>query len=68
MLTSEKKMEQERFELTLAFHCAPALLGMKPADLISLPVKGEEDCGPAEFLFLGPFGSRYLNTGVEAQR
>ena len=49
MLTSEKKMEQERFELTLAFHCAPALLGMKPADLISLPVKGEETAALLNF-------------------
>ena len=30
------------FERTLAFHCAPALAGAKPADLISWPEGGEQ--------------------------
>ena len=39
MLTSEVRPAEARFELTLAFHCAPALAGIKPADLIALPLK-----------------------------
>ena len=30
MLTSEVRPAEARFELTLAFHCAPALAGIKP--------------------------------------
>ena len=42
MLTSEVRPAEARFELTLAFHCAPALAGIKPADLIALPGEGDE--------------------------
>ena len=42
MLTSEVRPTEARFELTLAFHCAPALAGIKPADLIALPGEGDE--------------------------
>ena len=42
MLTSEVQPAEARFELTLAFHCAPALAGIKPADLIALPGEGDE--------------------------
>ena len=42
MLTSEVRQAEARFELTLAFHCAPALAGIKPADLIALPGEGDE--------------------------
>ena len=43
MLTSEVRPAEARFELTLAFHCAPALAGIKPADLIALPGFREDD-------------------------
>ena len=39
MLTNEAV---KRFEYTLAFHCAPALAGIKPADLISWTGTREE--------------------------
>ena len=42
MLTSKVRPAEARFELTLAFHCAPALAGIKPADLIALPGEGDE--------------------------
>ena len=42
MLSSEVRPAEARFELTLAFHCAPALAGIKPADLIALPGEGDE--------------------------
>lgn len=35
MLTTARIPTEARFEQTLAFHCAPALAGIKPADLIS---------------------------------
>lgn len=34
--------QELQFERTLAFHCAPALAGIKPADLISWPGTPEE--------------------------
>lgn len=35
MLTKTEMENEIRFEQTLAFHCAPSLAGIKPADLIS---------------------------------
>lgn len=42
MLTTEVMSEEQRFEQTLAFHCAPAMAGIKPADLISWPAPPRE--------------------------
>lgn len=35
MLTTEKQAAAQRFEQTLAFHCAPSMAGIKTADLFS---------------------------------
>lgn len=43
MLTNAEDSPDLRFEYTLAFHCAPAMAGIKPADLISWP-QGAEEC------------------------
>lgn len=37
MLTNKERRIERRFEETLAFHCAPAMAGIKAADLISWP-------------------------------
>ena len=54
MLTSEVRPAEARFELTLAFHCAPALAGIKPANLAlwaSRPLDKEEaDCVRAAYI------------------
>lgn len=42
MLTQTQIPEETHFEQTLAFHCAPALAGIKPADLISWPGAPQE--------------------------
>ena len=42
MLTHAVPCQALRFEQTLAFHCAPALAGIKPADLVSIPGDREE--------------------------
>lgn len=35
MLTKKYQTTEQRFEQTLAFHCAPSMAGIKPADLVS---------------------------------
>lgn len=42
MLTNENKALAQRFEQTLAFHCAPSMAGIKPADLFSWGGASEE--------------------------
>lgn len=39
MPTFEPLSPEFRFERTLAFHCAPSMVGIKPADLISWPAQ-----------------------------
>ena len=50
----------QKFERTLAWHCAPSLAGIKPADLISFrPGAGEEAGLPAQYdRLLAPRGIR----------
>lgn len=40
--------EEQKLEHTLAFHCAPSLSGIKPADLISWQGREEAGEGPVE--------------------
>ncbi len=59
MLTGKTNTMETKFEQTLAFHCAPAMAGIKSADLISWPGASEETCEMIE-----RFALRMEHTGI----
>lgn len=50
----------EKFEQTLAYHCAPTLAGIKPASMVSLPAKDYGD--PAALL--AEYGALFSRRGI----
>lgn len=63
MLTTAVQTVRDRFEHTLAFHCAPSMAGIKAADLISWP--GE----PGDTLeLLEEFNHSMARTGIKLRR
>lgn len=63
MLTNEKQARYARFEQTLAFHCAPAMAGIKSADLISWSGTPEETRE-----MLAHFNGEMERTGIRFHR
>lgn len=59
MLTAEKRDQEMKLEQTLAFHCAPAMAGIKSADLISWPGAPEETRE-----LIDAFAASMENTGI----
>lgn len=59
MLTRTTLSTEQRFEQTLAFHCAPAMAGIKPADLISWPAPLRETLA-----LLGSFSQSLERAGI----
>ena len=59
MLTEKMNTIETKFEQTLAFHCAPAMAGIKSADLISWPGTPEETGK-----LIDVFNHRMENTGI----
>ena len=64
MLTNKRNYNNHsRFEHTLAFHCAPAMAGIKAADLISWPGAPEET-----LTLLEEFNKSMGPTGIKLRR
>ncbi len=63
MLTTKMMTVHDRFEYTLAFHCAPAMAGIKAADLISWP--GDPD---DTLRLLEEFKRDMEHTGIKLRR
>lgn len=59
MLTRTMTDQETKFEQTLAFHCAPAMAGIKSADLISWPGDPEVTCAMIE-----NFAAQMEHTGI----
>lgn len=63
MLTNKLMTVHDRFEHTLAFHCAPAMAGIKAADLISWPGDPEDT-----LRLLEEFNRHMEHTGIRLRR
>ena len=63
MLTTAVQTLYDRFEYTLAFHCAPSMAGIKAADLISWPGEPEDT-----LKLLGDFNRSMAPTGIKLRR
>lgn len=63
MLTTAVQTLHDRFEHTLAFHCAPSMAGIKAADLISWPGAPEDT-----LKLLEEFNRSMAHTGIKLRR
>ncbi len=63
MLTSKYQTERQRFEQTLAFHGAPSMAGIKPADLFSWAGEPEET-----LTLIERFSREMARTGIRVRR
>lgn len=63
MLTAEKQTVEQRFEQTLAFHGAPSMAGIKPADLFSWAGAPEDTLA-----LIDRFAQEMARTGIQVRR
>ena len=63
MLTAKNQTEAQRFEQTLAFHGAPSMAGIKPADLFSWAGAPEDTAA-----LIDCFAREMARTGIQVRR